>query len=125
MVQFECDSMHRGFCGGRARTSGSEGTAVKASVQLLEKGLGPNTVHVATAWQQFVPTFDSLKLIWVCMHVLHSLWSAEIQSSGSFMWCEQIYLPTAIVGKYLFFAHLQFSWKWSLRQTEGCSTSSF
>lgn len=94
-------------------------------VQLLEEGLGPNTVHVAASWQQFVPTFGSLKLIWVCMHILHSLWSAEIQSSGSFMWCEQIYLPTAVIGKYLFFAHLQFSWKLSLRQTEGCSTSSF
>lgn len=34
MVQFECDSVHKGFCGGRASTSSSEGTAVKASVHV-------------------------------------------------------------------------------------------
>lgn len=95
--------------------------AVKASVQVSS---WRGSREVATFWQQFVPTFGSLKLIWVCVHILHSLCCAKIQTSGSLTWCEQIYLPTAVTGKYLFFAHLQFSWKLSLRQTGGCSTSS-
>lgn len=118
-MQFECGSMHQGCSGGRATTSGSEGFCAG---QLLERVWGPYTVHIVTSWQQFALT---LKLIWVGMHTLHSLCSAKIHNSGSFMWCEQIYLPTAVIGKYLFFAYPQFSWKLSSRETIGSLASSF
>lgn len=46
-------------------------------------------VHAATYLQLFVLAFGSLKLIWVCLHILHSLCFAKIQTSWSFTWSEQ------------------------------------
>lgn len=82
--------MHVSFCVGNASSFSSENLAMQASVgQLLKKGLGTYIAHAATHLQLSVPRFGSLKLIWVCLHILHSLCFAKIQISQSFTCSEQ------------------------------------